>query len=46
MGKIETEIKKRVRKENLQRVLLSSVAAVGMLGVAVLAPNALQTLGH
>ena len=46
MGKIETEIKKRVRKENLQRILLSSVAAVGVLGVAVLAPNALQILGQ
>ena len=46
MGKIETEIKKRVRKENLQRILLSLVAAVGVLGVAILAPNALQILGH
>ena len=46
MGKIETEIKKRVRKENLQKVLLNSVAAAGMLGVAVLAPNALQVLGQ
>ncbi|MBI2673729.1 MAG: hypothetical protein HYX23_00390 [Candidatus Zambryskibacteria bacterium] len=46
MGKIETEIKKRVRKENLQKILLSSVAVAGMLGVAVLAPNALQALGQ
>ena len=46
MGKIETEIKKRVRKENLQKILLSSVTAAGMLGVAVLAPNALQVLNQ
>ena len=46
MGKIETKIKKRVRKENLQRVLLNSVAAVGVLGMAVVAPNALQVLGQ
>ena|SRR3989338_857086 len=44
MGKIETEVKKRVRKENLKKILLGSVVAVGMLGVAVLAPNALQVL--
>src|SRR3989338_2403463 len=46
MWKIETEIKKRVRKENLQKILLSSVTAAGMLGVAVLAPNALQVLNQ
>ena len=46
MGNIETEIKKRVRKENLQKILLNSVAVAGMLGVAVLAPNALQVLGQ
>lgn len=46
MGEIETKIKKRVKKENLQKILLKSVAAVGVLGVAVLAPNALQVLGQ
>jgi DNA-binding transcriptional regulator PaaX len=46
VGKIETEIKKRVRKENLRKILLSSVAVAGVLGVAVLAPNALQVLGQ
>lgn len=46
MGKIETELKKRIKKENLQRILLTSVAAVGVLGVAVLAPNVLQVLGQ
>src|SRR3989338_7525587 len=46
MGKIETEIKKRVRKENLQKILLRSVTAAGMLGDAVLAPNSLQVLNQ
>ena len=46
MGKIETEIKKRVRKKNLQKILLSSVAVAGVLGIAVLAPNILQVLSQ
>ncbi len=44
MGKLEKELKKRTRKENVQKAILSGIAAVGLLGVAVLAPNALQAL--
>ena len=44
MGKLEKELKKRVRKENIQKIILSSIATAGILGVAVLAPNALQIL--
>lgn len=44
MGKLEKELKKRARKENIQKAVLSGIAAVGLLGVAVLAPNAPQAL--
>ncbi|MFH1200842.1 MAG: hypothetical protein V1484_00730 [bacterium] len=44
MGKLEKELKTRTRKENIQKAILSGIAAVGLLGVAVLAPNALQAL--
>ena len=44
MRKIEKELKTRMKKENFQKVLLSGIAAVGILSVAVLAPNALQAL--
>ena len=44
MGKLEKELKIRIRRENVQKAILSGIAAVGLLGVAVLAPNALQAL--
>lgn len=44
MGKLEEGLKKRTKKENIQKAILSGIAAVGLLSVAVLAPNALQTL--
>jgi len=44
MGKLEKELKTRTRKENIQKAILSGIAAVGLLGVAILAPNALQAL--
>ncbi|MBI2627568.1 hypothetical protein HYW72_01410 [Candidatus Nomurabacteria bacterium] len=44
MGKLEKEFKKRERKANIQKIILSSIATVGLLSVAVLAPNALQAL--
>jgi hypothetical protein len=44
MGTIEKELKTRIRKKNIQEAILSGIAAVGILSVAVLAPNALQAL--
>ena len=44
MGVQEKSLKIRTRGANIQKVVLQSVAAVGLLSVAVLAPNALQML--
>ncbi len=44
MGELERELKTRIRRENFQKAILSGIAAVGLLSVAVLAPNALQAL--
>lgn len=44
MGETEEKLKKRVKRENIQKAILSGIAAAGILGVAVLAPNALQAL--
>lgn len=44
MGKLEKELRTRIKRENMQKAILSGIAAVGFLSVAVLAPNALQAL--
>ena len=44
MGKLEKDLKIRVRRENIQKAILSTIATVGVLSVAVFAPNALQVL--
>ena len=44
MGKLEKELKRRVKRQNIQKAILYGVAATGLLSVAVLAPNALQAL--
>jgi DNA-binding transcriptional regulator PaaX len=44
MGELEKESRKRAQKGNIQKAILSGIAAVGLLSVAVLAPNALQAL--
>jgi len=44
MGKLEKESYKRNRGVHLQRAILKSVAIAGVLGVAVVAPNAVQIL--
>ena len=41
---IELQVKKRVRITRIQEAVLMSVAAVGLLGVALVAPNALKLL--
>ena len=44
MGKIEDEANSIHTRVNIQKVVLRTVAAAGMLSVALLAPNALQLL--
>ncbi len=44
MGAIEEEIKRELRKSHLKRAVLGSIAAAGMLSVALVAPNALSLL--
>ncbi len=44
MGELEKKLKVKIRRENIQKAILSGIAAVGILSVAVLAPNALQAL--
>jgi len=44
MGILEKDSRKRTRKGQLQKIILGTVATVGILSVAALAPNALQAL--
>jgi len=44
MGEIETVVKKRLKKNRLQGIILSTVGAVGRLSIAVLAPNVFQAM--
>jgi len=44
MGILETEVKKQIRISKVKKAILQTVAAAGLISVAVLAPNALQIL--
>ena len=44
MGKMEIEVQKITRKTKIQKIILASVATAGILSMAMLAPNAIQTL--
>ena len=44
MGKIETEARSVRRRQNIQKIVLHTVATAGILSVALLAPNALRML--
>lgn len=44
MSEIEKELKKERKKINIQKIILGSIATVGILSIALLAPNALQAL--
>ena len=44
MGEMEKKLKAKLKRENIQKVILSGIATVGILGVAVVAPGALQAL--
>ena len=46
MGVQEKESRQRTRKTNLQRLVLHTIAAAGVLSVALLAPNALRALAQ
>lgn len=44
MGRLEEESKKRTRRKNLKKIILSTVKTAGVLSFALVAPNALKLL--
>ena len=42
MGVLEKDFKRRTRNNNIQKIILQTVATAGVLSVALLAPNALR----
>ena len=46
MGKLEEQFSRRKKRADLQKIVLSTVAAAGVIGVALLAPNVLGALEH
>jgi|SRR3989338_2897806 len=46
MGKLETESKKRARKKNIKKIILSTIKAVGFLSVGLVAPNVLKAMSQ
>ena len=44
MGVIEEKLRKRKRKGNVQKAVLTSIKIAGLLSVAILAPNAVKVL--
>ena len=44
MGNLEQEIKKQDKRKNIQKIILNTVFAVGMLSVALVAPNVLSAI--
>lgn len=44
MGILEEASEKRARKQKIQKAILQTIAAAGVLSVALVAPNALQVL--
>ncbi|OHA88943.1 MAG: hypothetical protein A3C70_00310 [Candidatus Zambryskibacteria bacterium RIFCSPHIGHO2_02_FULL_43_14] len=45
MGKLEEKSGKRVRKENLQKIILGTVAGAGILAIGLVAPNVIGAMG-
>ena len=43
---IDERVRKRVRKENIRRAILSTIATAGVLAVALTAPNVLKLLKY
>ncbi|MEK7140642.1 MAG: hypothetical protein AAB815_02540 [Patescibacteria group bacterium] len=44
MGVLEREVKIRARRQNIQKIVLGTVFAAGVIGVALVAPNVLGTI--
>lgn len=44
MLSLEKEVRTRTRRNTLQRAVLGTIAAAGLLGITMVAPNALQAL--
>jgi DNA-binding transcriptional regulator PaaX len=44
MGNLEKAIQKRTKRKNLQKIILGTVAAAGLLSVAVVAPNVIGAM--
>lgn len=44
MGKIEEQVRKRAKKENVQSAILNALTLAGVMGMAIAAPNAIQAL--
>lgn len=44
MGTLENEVRKRVRRGKIEKIILTTIATVGLIGIAALAPNALALL--
>ncbi len=44
MGNLEQEIKKKDKRKNIQKIILNTIFAVGMLSVALVAPNVLSAI--
>jgi DNA-binding transcriptional regulator PaaX len=45
MGKLEEKNKKRRKKENLQKIILGTIATTGVLSMALVAPNVIGAMG-
>ena len=44
MGILETDLKKEIKRTKVRKIILRSIAAVGLMSVAVVAPNVIQVL--
>jgi DNA-binding transcriptional regulator PaaX len=44
MGELEKVVRKKIRNTQIQRIVLKTLAATGLISVALLAPNALQMI--
>jgi len=44
MGNLEQEIKKKDKRKNIQKIILGTIFAAGMLGIAFIAPNVLSAI--
>ncbi len=44
MGEIEDEIKKKNKRAYIQKIILATLATTGLMSMAILAPNAIQSL--